>query len=716
MKRFLFLLVVLGGLLRVPHQAAAELIPLSLGGEEGLAWADQTGLNVMADTATVPGAIQPLVLEPDVNVVTQIGPWFRFREPFEFDYRPGMPHVWRAIGDIRIAGHWDPLWIVDGDLDTFKADKDYTVQGPVGYVNGEFYTLDLGRQVPAERFVLRPPVGKDLTGEPYDPNYAFSSYELTAGNDEVAIKLQDETWCQNTSPVRNAWANWCHGLHIPLEFRVASVEENIKPTIEVTFPRQYLRFFRMRLIPDAACCMQGDNTEFRRYAIAEMEVYGRGAVREAIWESRPIPATPDGGEEINIGQVRFGVSTWRQDGDQLQPDPEAPTAVRVMVRTGQDETPMVYHTYDDLGQPTEVSAAEYDRLKPRKFPYDPPALGWAGPITEDRESWSFWSAALQRSGEQPRLPRGRFVIVRVEMETESPEAFARVESLVVDMSPLLAERVLGEVAVVEDLQPESKVALVRAGERTELVYEMGAEFAAGQTGFDAVRVRAPSAAELLELRLGERLEELELRLDDTPPLEPPEPDCPCATWAREPQGFVIYLPEQKRISQDGERRLRLRLETAVYGVSGTIRAEVFRQEEAGLPQQVEAGDVSAEVGTDQLRLATLESSLGSVLSPVSVQPAVFTPQGDGINDAVSIGYTLFRVLAAPAVEVGVYTLGGQRVWQRVKESQAAGPGGVEWDGRDEDGGLVAPGVYVARVRVETDQGDFERTRAVAVAY
>ena len=699
-RSVLVLPILLTGLLRVPHESAAELIPLRLGGEEGMEWSDRVALNVMVDHATVPGAIQPLVLDPLVNVATQIGPWYRFREPVELDSRPGMPHIWRAIGDIRDVGPLDPLDLVDGDLNTFKADKDYTAQGTVGLVNGEFYTLDLGTQIPAERFVLRPPAGKDLTGEPYD-NYAFPAYELTAGNDEVAIKLQDETWCQNKAPVYGAWAFWCSGLHIPLEFPLAAVEENIKATIEVTFARQYLRFFRMRLIPDAGCCIRGDNTEFRRYAIAELEVYGRGAVRKATWESRPIPATP-ANEEVNIGQVRFGVSTWRQEGDQLQPDPEAPTAVTVLVRTGLDETPMVYHTYDDLGRPTEVSAADYARLKPRRFPFDPPALGWAGPITEDRESWSFWSAPLQVSGEQPRLPRGRFVMVRVEMETESPETFARVESLVVETSPLLARRVLGEVAVVEDLQPEAKVALLRAGEPTELVCEMKAEFAAGQTGFDAVRVRAPSAVDLIGLELG----------------DPPEP-VPEADYTVIRTGgagsFTLHLPPPG-INPEGHQRLRMRLETAVYGVSDGIRVEVFRRDEAGLPQQVEAGDVSAEVGTDQLRLAVRESSLGSVLSAVSVRPAVCTPQGDGINDVVSIDYTLFRVLAAPAVEVGVYTLGGQRVWQRVKEFQAAGPGGVEWDGRAEHGGLVPPGVYVARVRVETDQGDFERTRAVAVAY
>ena len=40
---------------------------------------------------------------------------------------------------------------------------------------------------------------------------------------------------------------------------------------------------------------------------------------------------------------------------------------------------------------------------------------------------------------------------------------------------------------------------------------------------------------------------------------------------------------------------------------------------------------------------------------------------------MSIHFTLFQVLGGTEVEVGLYTLGGQRVWQQVLEVQRAGP-------------------------------------------
>ena len=123
------------------------------------------------------------------------------------------------------------------------------------------------------------------------------------------------------------------------------------------------------------------------------------------------------------------------------------------------------------------------------------------------------------------------------------------------------------------------------------------------------------------------------------------------------------------------------------------------------------------MGTNQLHMVAFESSLGSVLRQLEVQPSVFTPQGDGINDVVSIRFTLFQVLGGTQVEVGMYSLEGQRVWQQVLEVQRVGPQEVvEWDGRDEAGALVPPGVYVARVRVGADQGDFDQLQVVGVAY
>ena len=110
------------------------------------------------------------------------------------------------------------------------------------------------------------------------------------------------------------------------------------------------------------------------------------------------------------------------------------------------------------------------------------------------------------------------------------------------------------------------------------------------------------------------------------------------------------------------------------------------------------------------------STVTEVLAEVEAQPAVFTPQGDGLNDEVQISYTLFRLLASAEVEVEVFTLSGKRVYRASLQGQGAGRHRVAWDGRDDRGQLVGPGLYLVRVAVETDAGREAQVQTVAVVY
>ncbi len=648
-----------------------------LGGATGDDWQERTALNLMVDAAAVGGALQPLELKPDINVVTQLGAWMRQRQPSELDYRIGVPRIWNGVGDVAAQGHGtEPLDFVDGDLETFFAASGFS-GGGAGGAWGEYYTLDLGLKVPAERFVLVPPEGSDpFNQEPYRPNYTFGEYELTASNRPEVVNVQE--------PIGGG-----SRYYIPLDIPLASNRQNFDPVIDISFPLQYLQLFRMRLIPD-------EGGRFGRFAIAELEVYGRGFVPEARWESTVI----DLGQVANIGQVSFAVSKWRREGGEQVPAPGAPVGATVAVKTGRDDSPIAYLSYNDLQLPIEVTRTEYDRLKPRIFSWDPPAVGWRGPIVEDEDNWSFWSAPQRLSGERPLVPKGRYLQLRVQLQTDSLWEFARLDSLQVQFSPLLAERVLGEVAVAGQLQPPGKTVQVEAGKPTEFVYDLRAEFGEdGQTGFDAVRIVTPAAGRFLSLEMGEPLAFIDLAADDV---------------VNEKNGFVVFLPQ--RVEPGAENRLRVRFETAIYGASEQLRAEVFERVGATLPQEVEAGDVSEDLGSDGLRVLGLKASLGSLLGEVSVEPAILTPQGDGINDEVVIQYDLFQILELIEVEVSVLRLSGERVRRLASQTQRAGRHSVRWDGRDDRGQVVEPGIYLLRLEVNADAGQRVRALPIAVAY
>jgi len=74
------------------------------------------------------------------------------------------------------------------------------------------------------------------------------------------------------------------------------------------------------------------------------------------------------------------------------------------------------------------------------------------------------------------------------------------------------------------------------------------------------------------------------------------------------------------------------------------------------------------------------------------------------------------------VEVRVYDLGGRLV-RRMAQQRAVSTGlhAVRWDGRDQQGARVPPGIYYALVRLDADTegASIARNRvlrAVAVAY
>ena len=660
--RILALLAVTG-LCSSFDDAAGEVVLWRLGGEEGHSWGDWANMKVMVDDFSVPGAMQPFELHPDSNLVTQLGHWQRHKFPWDPDYRPGHPRIWRGVNwTVNNDGY--PANYVDGDTTSFNTPRNWSWWR----LKPEFDTLDFGAPAPVERFVFYPPAGTDgVTDEPYREKWVLQNFELSGGNDTVTIQQEEGE------------------DYRPLEVMLAQVERNFDWYTQVRFPLQYFRFLRFRVIGDAA-----EGQFLTQFAIAEMEVYGRGFAPEVMYESRAV----DLGQEVNVGRVFFGVSPWRKEGERTVPAPEGPVSVSVEIKTGRDDSPLAYFGYNDQGEPVEVTQAEYGELRPRVYAWDPPVVGWRGPFTEDQEDWSFWSVPLRESGMRPGVPPGQYFQLRVKLGTEGLWEYVRVDSLAVEFFPLLADRVVGEVAAVGDPTPEGGVAQVRIGERTELVYVMRAEFTGkDRSGFDAVRIFTPSEADSIRLAMG-----------DPPAVVVPD------SVRSDGGGVTVYLP--RRIEMDAS--LRIRLATTLYGGSAKLEGEVFDRRESAMRQRIDEGDATEDVSTNRLQVLASGASLDRILGEVAILPRSITPNQDGRNARTRITYTLFGVEGAD-VEVAFYTLTGKRV-RRISERQQVGPHTVEWEGLDDTGRLVTPGLYLCRVAAQTDRGTFETVKPIAVVY
>ena len=126
------------------------------------------------------------------------------------------------------------------------------------------------------------------------------------------------------------------------------------------------------------------------------------------------------------------------------------------------------------------------------------------------------------------------------------------------------------------------------------------------------------------------------------------------------------------------------------------------------------GDEDAFSGTTVLSPAVLK---GQLLGQMAVEPNLITPNGDGINDQGVVQYNLLSLSTPRPIDIAVYNLSGQQVRSLFDGFEANGRYSDKvWDGRDDHGQLVPPGLYIARIRVVGDSGEAAQTQVIGVAY
>ena len=106
-------------------------------------------------------------------------------------------------------------------------------------------------------------------------------------------------------------------------------------------------------------------------------------------------------------------------------------------------------------------------------------------------------------------------------------------------------------------------------------------------------------------------------------------------------------------------------------------------------------------------------SLGGFLPAANSQ--IITPNDDKVNDATSISFDLFG-LNGGRLNVAIYDLAGQQVNTLLATEALAGPYAPIWDGTDQGRKRVPPGLYLVRIEVDVDEGNFTTVQPIAVAY
>ena len=164
------------------------------------------------------------------------------------------------------------------------------------------------------------------------------------------------------------------------------------------------------------------------------------------------------------------------------------------------------------------------------------------------------------------------------------------------------------------------------------------------------------------------------------------------------------------------RLVRLRFAAKVF-LHGTKLKVAVRNQAASTPYQpANVGDATALRSSETLSIAALGAT--QIVADLSVAPNPFTPNGDLVNDVAQIEFSLFKVYAERSAAVRIWALDG-RPMRLLEGTAQGGHQRFTWDGKDDHGRIVPPGLYICQIDVDIDAEDSagqRRSHLIAVAY
>ena len=438
---------------------------------------------------------------------------------------------------------------------------------------------------------------------------------------------------------------------------------------EDTFDLRKTRYVRLTFL----------NTVTEVYSSAiylhEVQVYGAGYAPDVVLES-PV---------MDLGPHRAISFVWWQ-GD-TPPD----TDIEIRTRTG-DRMKIIERFFDIDGN--EVTERRWNRL--------PGFLRGPSVASEvPGDDWSTWSVPYAYSGQLVRSPTpSRYVQLQVRLLSDDPEVFAAVRSLSFDTFPPLVHHAIGEI------MPEDAA---RAGALETFALFAKLSAVPSDLGFDELVLTSSYGPKLvlesLQMAPEDELREARELSGDDFMLVPTRPDS-------------IHLRFPHRILPVQEQVVAIRFSSSILRKGTRFRAYLRNRSLPGTPQEIRDGDATFLSDTQTMTVGVPVDR--EVLGDVRTHPNPFTPNGDGVNDVLELTFPVFNAYPPEAAGVTIMDLQGRS--HRRLTAGATGVSGfhtVQWDGRDEAGRLVPPGLYLVRVLFDTSAREATRTavcRMVCVVY
>ena len=518
------------------------------------------------------------------------------------------------------------------------------------------------------------------------------------------------------------------------------VGQNEEAVVDIRIPPQYIRFIRLKSLTATG------------FEIAEFQVFGIGFVPEAVYLSNIF----DFGDLALLGNLR-----WSQDA---LGDPDRASAW-IRTRTGRDPQPVefnkirpgerIFGTSDievpwkraadvededladliesvldnesvdvrqAMGVFAELSLARQELITLDAADYAKLKREAKGGIRDDVVNWSGWSppypaTGIVATGQLEDLSTGipivspgprRYFQFQIQFFSQDFGAAAGVGGLAFEvLTPPFAEQLIAEIA------PRT----VALGESTHFTYAVLVLSRPGKDrGFDRLEIDTPlrvTSVGPIRIHRGKQIiQESDFSAADLDNLPVSQNGITIAEVRDD--GFVLSFPP---IAEDG-LVLSVEFENAVLGFGTAFSGRVQEgSANTGIWQEVMAGnafdlgllgvddpDVSPQASLLSGNLSVAVPISSNLLINAAPEPNVFTPNGDGVNDQVSIRYDIANIVGSAPLQIRIFDLAGRPVRQLYAGADPSGRFSRIWDGRDDGGQLVAPGHYLFNIDLDAATG------------
>ena len=446
---------------------------------------------------------------------------------------------------------------------------------------------------------------------------------------------------------------------------IVEIRNNTKQILDVVFPP------RGRV--DFIAILHAEHN--REWAVHEVEVYARGFVERATYVSEILAFDDD---------MAWGDLRWSARQDQG-------AEVRIHTRSGRTADQSIYWRHNGLGDKVRVADART---------YQDLALGEEAGITYDLDNWTMWSAPYDladSSGTPLASPSPRqFLQFKVDV-LPAAESGGELGFLEFRASAPLASRLVGEVWPTQ----------APVAEPTRFTYYLRPSITDDGSGFDGLEMTSTSVINGVHaVRIG--------GIDWPAVVRPLDvdggalPDFPA-------NHFELTLVDTKLVVADSGTPVEIDFDARVLRSGVPFEVRVF---DTGQPlavrQRVEAGDADDLIEGNTVSVATTATVTSLLVAEAS--PAIVTPNGDGVNESATLSYDLLEIIGAAAVEIDICDLSGRVIRRVYAGDDLVGHYDRDWDGRDDAGQLVPTGIYLYRIKVDTDRDEGARIGVINVAY